>query len=1177
MSVKPVQPARPIEPAQGEATGAFLPETPTTPDLAAGDEAVPARAPECDATGLYPPPEQSSAPAVEAPAADATGVFVPEDARPPVGAPADGSTGIYEAGVAATPRSDGEVTEQLDGVGATGVYAAAQEPADGATGVYTAVQESAGGAAGDFDLAPEVQQAADAAAAPAGPAKAPAADAADVKRCGRYVLKRFHAKGGMGEIWFAEDPAIGRSVALKRMLGRRPDAQARFVVEAQITGQLEHPGIVPVHELGTTPDGRPFYIMKFVHGRTLKQVIQEYHEARKKGGGSHEVEELRLLQHFIALCQTVAYAHSRGVLHRDIKPENVMLGPYGETLVLDWGIAKILGRPEAAPADAAYVELKGAGVETGTQAGAIMGSPSYMAPEVAAGLNDQVDQVSDVYLLGATLYEILTGTLPRRAETVLELLTKAQKEPPVPPRRVNPQVPRALEAICLKAMASRKEDRYPSALEVAEDVQRFLAGEPVAAYPEGPLVRALRWAKRHRTALIRSGVALLFVGLISSGGYLLYRVEQRRIREAQEAEQRRIEEAQQAERERREIEAQRQKEAHDADVLRQQQQARVDLKEFLRLADEMQFYAATTDSMSEHTPYFDPRKGEATGRDAVALADKWGATLEELPLQEEQARARKELYDLLLLMAQVKSAQASQPEAARELLALLDRAAPLQEPSRSYYRLRSQAHGVLNEKDKADEEQRRADDPQTPATALDHFLLGERYRQETVKEASSQTEHEVWEGNRSRREKAIEEYRRALKLDPEHFWAHFQIGRCSLQLKKGAEAVEALTYCVALRPKSPWGYTVRGLILGELNRYAEAEADLSRAIEMAPDPRPARLNRGVVRRLQKKNDAALADFNEVLRPPDDQRLIEAAYYRGEIYLQRGEVDKALADFDLVVKERPDLRHVYTDRAQIFLARGQEAKALEDINSYLSLGGPYDPKSAAGHAQRGRLFRFLELAPALQKTKVALAVADLDEAVRLGFRSADLFDDLGAMLEQDERLEGEVRLKAAIAAYSKGLDLRPKDVLLLIKRGWAWDGLGQRDKAHADFQAALRQEPNNAEAHSGLGYLRAVAKLPAGAQQEADLALLHGADLPPERRYLVLHNVACIYAKLAEADARQATAYQDVAIALLRRAIDLWKRGGSGPSEIQQIEGEPAFPPALRERPEFKALLRTEGP
>jgi tetratricopeptide (TPR) repeat protein len=1117
---------------------------------------------------MLPPVAQSAGGAA---AEGATGFFVPAEAAPPAETPLEGGTGIYvpsptdpavdrrAAGPgrgARPPASDatgffvpdatdalgagihggGGRQEQPGEAGATGVYTAGAE--DGGTGIYREGGEPDTGGTGAFDssAAPAEDE-----EGPEGPGQ-PGGAAAQEARCGRYVLERFVAKGGMGEIWLAEDPAIGRSVALKRMLGNKQAAQARFVVEAQITGQLEHPGIVPIHELGTTPDGQPFYTMKFVRGRTLKDIILEYHAALKKDGRPREVEELRLLQNFVSLCQTVAYAHSRGVLHRDLKPENVMLGSYGETLVLDWGIAKVLGQPEAAP-EVPYVHLQGPGRETETRVGAIMGSPSYMAPEVAAGLNDRVDQVSDVYLLGATLYEILTGVLPRRAKTVMELIKKAQSEPPVPPRQINRHVSRPLEAICLKAMALRKEDRYQSALELADDVQRCVAGEPVSAYREGLLARAWRWARRHRTALTRAAVAAAFLVVVAAGTVALREAERRR----QEA-------------------------AREAAVLRRQEQARAEVKEFRRLADVMHYYAATTDAMSENAPYFDPAKGEATGRAALDVADAWGPDLEALPLAEERGSVKKELYDLLLLIAQVRSTRVAGPDdpatraAAGEQLALLDRAALLGETSRGSYRLRAQAHRVLGEGGKADEEQRRADDPRTPATALDHFLLGEHYRQEIIQEASSQTEADLWERNRAGLGRAIAEYREAVRLDPQQFWSQFQIGRCSLTLRQGPEAVEALTACVALRPDSPWGYSMRGLVLGELNRYAEAEENLSRAIELDPDFRPARLSRGVVYWLQKKkDDAALADFDAVLQPPDAKVLIEAAFYRGKIRLQHGEVDKALEDFDRVARARPDFRRVYPVRAQIYLARGKDAQALEDFNTYLALGGPFDPKSAAAHAQRARLLRFLDIAPVLQEKKVALALADLDEALRLGLRSADLFDDLGALLEQAGRV------KEAIQAYSNGLKQRPDDRLLLLKRGWAWEAVQEHDKAREDFTSALRVAPDNAEAHTGLGYVRAVGKRPAEAQREADLALLTGSD-----NYMILHNVACIYATLAQSDRVQAPAHEAAAVAVLRRALDLWKRGGAGPSEIDLIKGESAFGPSLRQRPDFQELLRGAG-
>jgi tetratricopeptide (TPR) repeat protein/predicted Ser/Thr protein kinase len=946
----------------------------------------------------------------------------------------------------------------------------------------------------------------------------------------------------MGEIWLAEDPVIGRSVALKRMLGRRPDQVHRFEVEAQVTGQLEHPGIVPVHELGVDAEGLPFYVMKFVHGRTLQNVIEEYHAADPRRS-LREVEQFRLLQIFLSLCQTVAYAHSRGVLHRDLKPDNVMIGPYGETLLLDWGIAKVLGQPEgsAGGGEASYVHLIECGPETETQAGAILGTPSYMAPESAAGLTAEIDQRSDVYLLGATLYEILTGRRPRSATTALEMVKLAQSEPPIPAATVNADVPKALSAISAKAMAHRKEDRYQGALELAEDIQCFVAGESVSAYPDRFPARAWRWALRHRKALERAAAAALILG-VSLVGFAQFRAVERHRVEAQRV----------------------------ADRLTAQEQARRDVQEFRHLADEARFYAATTDPVAENAPYFDPHQGEAKALAALTLATKWGPTLERLLLPDEADSLKRELYDLLLLTAHVQSQQAVGPDAARETLALLDRAARLGPPSRSDFRLRALADRRRGDDRKAAEEQQRAEDPRGQSTSLDHFLLGESYRKTAAARPGETSGRNAWQPDPERMERAIDQYRQALRIDPDHYWSHFQLGRSYLSLLRLAEAVEALGACVALRPDAPWGYSVRGLALAQQKRYRDAEQDLDRAIRLNPDSLPARLNRGVVYWRQGKFDEALADFDAVLKPPKEKRLIEAAFCRGQLYLQRGEVRKALEDFDCVVAENPRIRTVFLYRAQLQISQGDNDHGLEDLDTYLDEGSQRDPRVWVSHGLRGHLLRDRYQQLPLDKRRqpsglalLSLSVAELGKAVTLGGRASDLFDDLGAMLEHAGR-PGQ-----AILSYSQGLELAPKDAKLLVKRGWAFELLKQHGKASADFAAATRVDPENAEAHTGLGYVRALLKHPAEAQREADLALLHGAD-----QYLILHNVACIYAALSQASDDQAPAHQEAAIALLRRAIALWKRAEAdakpGPSEIDLIQGEPAFQP-LRGRADFQQL------
>jgi eukaryotic-like serine/threonine-protein kinase len=215
----------------------------------------------------------------------------------------------------------------------------------------------------------------------------------------RYTLRCLHATGGIGRVWLAHDSALGRNVALKELRPEKAEQAAlwtRFLREARITGQLEHPGIVPVYELARQPENQqPFYTMRFVKGRTLTRAVQEYHQTRAEGRGD-SLNLLTLLNAFVTVCNTIAYAHSRGVIHRDLKGQNVVLGDFGEVVVLDWGLAKLVGRLDAEPAgDSIILDQNGSGEGDLTVHGQAVGTPGYMAPEQAAGRLDLIDQRTD--------------------------------------------------------------------------------------------------------------------------------------------------------------------------------------------------------------------------------------------------------------------------------------------------------------------------------------------------------------------------------------------------------------------------------------------------------------------------------------------------------------------------------------------------------------------------------------------------------------------------------------------------------------------------------------------------------------------------------------------------------------------------------------------------------------
>ena len=328
----------------------------------------------------------------------------------------------------------------------------------------------------------------------------------------------FYKRGGLGELYVGRDESLQRQVAIKFIQSQyadNPDTRSLFVSESEITARLDHPGVVPVYGLGHTPEGRPFLVMRLIRGNTLDEALEEFHRRGPTDPGERSVAFRSLLSRVISVCHTLAYAHNRGILHRDVKPQNIMLGKYGETLVVDWGLAVAVNRSDTAKASGEDTLAPESSHASGTTTGGAIGTPSYMSPEQAHG-DIPLGPTSDIYALGATLYKVLTGLVPISGRSSSEILDKVKRGDVPPPRTLHHDVPRPLEAICLKAMAFRPETRYAHATEMADDLERWLADEPVLAYQEHGFEKLRRVVRRHRTwaqAIAITVLTLLIVGV----------------------------------------------------------------------------------------------------------------------------------------------------------------------------------------------------------------------------------------------------------------------------------------------------------------------------------------------------------------------------------------------------------------------------------------------------------------------------------------------------------------------------------------------------------------------------------------------------------------------------------------------------------------------------------------
>ncbi len=294
-----------------------------------------------------------------------------------------------------------------------------------------------------------------------------------------------HARGGLGQVSLALDTEINRQVAFKEIREEFADeemSRRRFVFEAEITGNLEHPGIVPVYSLGFQADGRPYYAMRFIRGVSLDVAISDYHRGIEEAPVVRRASFRRLLQRLLSLCDAVAYAHSRAVLHRDLKPANVMLGEFGETILVDWGLTKLLGdNLRQADSSPQHDPSRSVALDEIAGQGSAIGSPQYMSPEQAEGRPDRHSPQTDIFGLGAILYHILTGKAPIQGQDRESMLENARRANVLPAAVVSETVPAALNAICLKAMSRLPSDRYPSVVEFRDAIQHWLDEEPISS------------------------------------------------------------------------------------------------------------------------------------------------------------------------------------------------------------------------------------------------------------------------------------------------------------------------------------------------------------------------------------------------------------------------------------------------------------------------------------------------------------------------------------------------------------------------------------------------------------------------------------------------------------------------------------------------------------------------
>jgi len=917
----------------------------------------------------------------------------------------------------------------------------------------------------------------------------------------RYSLMRLHARGGIGQVWLARDGELGRHVALKELRPERaesPASWARFIKEARITGQLEHPGIVPVYELARRAlDEQPFYTMRFVAGHTLSEAIKAYHQKRELGRtGPREQQEL--LSALVGACNAVAYAHSRGVIHRDLKPDNIALGDYGEVIVLDWGLAKLVDGPNDESA-APPVELEG---ETGkTMPGQAMGTPRYMAPEQAAGRVDLIERRSDVYGLGAVLYEILTGRPPFSGSDSLEVMRKVQSEEPQRPRDLCREVPAALEAVCLRALAKRPAARYASAKELAEELKRWLAGDPVEAWREPWLTRAQRWIGRHRT-LMTTAAAFVLTAVVTLA---ISSVRLARERDRTEG-------------------ARRDAVKNLGEARRQQERAEASLAK-VRGAIDHHWVTQRVDNYEEWQ--LNHRDDEFTFKhvwdDSLAFVESTIDTQGSDPLTAlYNARSCASLGVIHYARRRMVEAQHRFRQAAVAYEKLM-----VDYPNMTNYRPR--LAGVYYHLGNALKDNGQSDEAfdafsksieLDPASALAHTGLAATLTQKAQYDRAIGVLRRALELNpkysiahndlgmalkrKGLYDQAIPEFQKAIELEPKNAVPRGNLGAALNDKRQYDQAIPEFRKAIELDPKNPATHNNLGIALSDTGRYDQAIPEYQKAIELDPKNALAHSNLGLTLNKQGLYDAAIPVLRKAIEL--DPKNASAHNNLGLALNGKRQYDQAIPFLRKAVELDPKLAVAHNNLGLALNGKGLYDQAILALRKAIEL----DPKLAAAHNNLGLALN--------GKGEYDQAIPVLRKAVELDPKLAVAYSNLGLALSWEGQYD------EAISVLRKAIELDPKLALAYSNLGWALNEKRQCDQAIPVLRKAIELDPKLAIAYSNLG--RALNEK---RQYDEAIPILHKAiELDPKN--------AITHGNLGVA--LNSTTQYDEAISVLRKAIEL---------------------------------------